>query len=118
MTLKTRVDRVEAETKARLVAESEAAARRFVDWIYANCAEGEIAAFNRVCASIALAEGGDVFLARHELTRAGIEQFAADLGEPTPDDEKIYKEISERVPPELMAHLDEVGNKLKELELQ
>ncbi|MBI3242332.1 MAG: hypothetical protein HYZ49_08575 [Chloroflexi bacterium] len=109
MSLQTRLDNAEAELKARLVAEIEAAVTALAQWVAANTTQTELAACGRAAG----------------LRRGG-------LGEPQPGDKETFEALKARMPQELVdrceaayadlspalkAHFEEITDKLNGLEL-
>lgn len=105
MSLKTWIDKAEAEAAARLNAESKARLAELNQWIDANASPEEREAHSR-CLLHSGPELSDAMLLEINITRAEMTAILADCPEPTPEDEALANGLYARIPAELKARLD------------
>ena len=108
MTLKTRIDKAEAESLARLKAERKAAVRAFIDWIDSHT-PAETAAFWRVSRKVS----------RDTDESEGHLKLCGGVFDVQPGDEERLAAMLDNIPPELAerlqaTHSDSRGRRTKD----
>lgn len=104
MSLKTRIDKAEAEARARLKAESKAAIAALNDWIDTNGTPEEQEANTRCLLHLGPTLS-DFVLAEAGLTRDRMESILANIPKPTPEDIELSNALYARIPADLKARL-------------